>query len=79
MLARGYSHAEPRQPGAVDASAAARLRPPESIRYTRPTMTRPIASALLVALALSACGLKGPLYLPDNPPPAEKAAQDRKK
>jgi predicted small lipoprotein YifL len=67
---------EPRWSVGVEAPA---VRLPESIRYTRPTMTRPIASALLVALALSACGLKGPLYLPDNPPPAEKAAQDRKK
>lgn len=60
----------------VESSAA---RAPESIRYTRPTMIRPLASALLVALALSACGLKGPLYLPDNPPPARKVGQDVKK
>jgi predicted small lipoprotein YifL len=42
-------------------------------------MIRPLASALIVALALSACGLKGPLYLPDNPPPARKVGQDVKK
>lgn len=51
---------------------------PGTIRYTRPTMIRSIALALLVAFALPACGLKGPLYLPGNPPASAKTSQDQK-
>ncbi|WP_295478638.1 LPS translocon maturation chaperone LptM [Sutterella sp.] len=31
---------------------------------------------LLLTLALSGCGLKGPLYMPDEPPAATGAAGD---
>jgi predicted small lipoprotein YifL len=43
---------------------------------------RAFCIALLVALAVPACGLKGPLYLPDQkPPPAagDKASAIQKK
>jgi predicted small lipoprotein YifL len=30
-----------------------------------------LAAALIAAPLLTACGQKGPLYLPDRPPPAE--------
>lgn len=29
--------------------------------------------AIIVALAVAGCGKKGPLYLPDEPPPARPA------
>ncbi|NMF99799.2 lipoprotein [Aromatoleum toluolicum] len=34
----------------------------------------PTAAALCCALALSGCGIKGPLYLPQVPPAPAKAA-----
>jgi len=43
---------------------------------------RALCIALLVALAVPACGLKGPLYLPDQKPPpaaAGKASAIQKK
>ncbi len=52
------------------------------LRYTRPMISRALCLALLVALAVPACGLKGPLYLPDQkPPPASggKASALQKK
>jgi predicted small lipoprotein YifL len=45
-------------------------------------ISRALCIALLLALAVPACGLKGPLYLPDqNPPPAAggKASAIQKK
>ena len=32
-----------------------------------------------VALLAAGCGLKGPLYLRDNPPPGQKAEKERYK
>lgn len=32
--------------------------------------------AVLLTLALSGCGLKGPLYMPDEPPAASAGAGD---
>ncbi|WP_080557664.1 LPS translocon maturation chaperone LptM [Nitrosospira multiformis] len=32
---------------------------------------RALSSAVLIALLLNACGLKGPLYLPQEPAPAQ--------
>jgi predicted small lipoprotein YifL len=43
---------------------------------------RTLSSAVLLALLLNACGLKGPLYLPQEPapekPPASKDAEKKK-
>jgi predicted small lipoprotein YifL len=36
---------------------------------------RTLCLTLLVALLLSACGQKGPLYLPDQPPPKKDRAR----
>jgi len=32
----------------------------------------PVIAAALMALLLAGCGRKGPLYLPDSPPPGHK-------
>jgi len=34
-----------------------------------------ILSAVLLAALIAGCGLKGPLYHPDDPPPSKKAAK----
>ena len=33
---------------------------------------RTLSSAVLLALMLGACGLKGPIYLPVDPPPVKE-------
>ena len=35
----------------------------------------PLFFALMLALAVQGCGIRGPLYLPDQPPPAKKKAE----
>lgn len=37
--------------------------------------TRTLLAILICALALTACGLKGPLYLPGEEPPPERTSE----
>jgi predicted small lipoprotein YifL len=48
-----------------------RSRSPASI----PHIMRPAVSLLLAAVLLSACGYKGPLYMPKPKPEAQRPAQ----
>ncbi|WP_350282458.1 lipoprotein [Nitrosomonas sp.] len=40
-------------------------------------MIRILGLILLLHLFLSACGHKGPLYLPQNPPPVKNNTQEK--
>jgi len=40
-------------------------------------MMRTLALIFLLNLFLSACGHKGPLYLPQNPPPVKNQTQEK--
>lgn len=40
-------------------------------------MTRALALILSLHLFLLACGHKGPLYLPQNPPPVKNNTQEK--
>lgn len=64
--------------GILHLAESAHQLPYVSMRYFFPgglALLRSLYSALLLSLLLSACGLKGPLYLPDDPPLQSKPTQ----